>query len=84
MLANFQLLLPVMDQRFLRGVVFLDTGTAASTPTRISVSDLEYGAGFGFIWKLRSLVRTNIRLEVAHGFGDHGDNRVYAATALLF
>jgi len=38
----------------------------------------------GLVWKLKRYVRTDVRVELAHGFGAKGGNRVYAATSMLF
>jgi len=38
----------------------------------------------GLVWKLKRFVRTDVRVELARGFGANGGNRVYAATSVLF
>jgi outer membrane protein assembly factor BamA len=84
LLSNVQLLIPVAGEQYIRGVIFLDAGATAdsisiATPPRSAV-----GVGAGLVWKLKRFVRTNVRVEFAHGFGVNGSNRVYAATNMLF
>jgi len=83
-LVNLQLLVPLTPERALRGIVFLDVGTTADTPAKIATAGAKFGVGVGLVWKLQSFVRTDVRAEMAHGFGDDGDNRIYAATSHLF
>ena len=81
-LSNVQLLIPLAGTQYIRGVVFLDAGAVAdsissATPHRSAV-------GVGLVWKLKRFVRTDARVELAHGLGAKGGNRVYAATSMLF
>ena len=50
----------------------------------IDISDPRVGVGAGLRWKIRSFVRTDLRLDVAQGLGDGGDTRVYAGTRATF
>ena len=83
-LSNVQLLIPLAGTQYIRGVVFLDAGAAAdsisiATPHRSAV-----GVGVGLVWKLKRFVRADTRVELAHGLGAKGGNRIYAATSMLF
>jgi outer membrane protein assembly factor BamA len=83
-LSNVQLLIPLAGTQYIRGVVFLDAGAAADSISRATPRRSAVGVGMGLVWKMTRFVRTDIRIELAHGLGGKGGNRVYAATSMLF
>ena len=82
-LANLEFLTPLFGRYSWRGVGFVDIGNAYSDLDELSLSGLKVGAGFGLRWKWRSFVKTDLRLDFAHGF-DGGENKVYASTKATF
>jgi hemolysin activation/secretion protein len=83
-LGNVQLLIPLADTQYIRGVVFLDAGAAAGSMSSTTPHRTAAGVGAGLTWKLKRFVRTDVRVELARGLGANGRNRVYAATSMLF
>ena len=83
-LSNVQLLIPLAGTQYIRGVVFLDAGAVAGSISRATPRRFAVGVGAGLVWKMTRFVRTDIRIELAHGLGAKGGNRVYAATSMLF
>ena len=83
-LSNVQLLIPLAGTQYIRGVVFLDAGAVAGSISRATPRQSAVGVGAGLVWKMTRFVRTDIRIELAHGLGAKGGNRVYAATSMLF
>jgi len=84
-LSNTQLLIPLLQRQFLRGVIFLDIGGATDHLNNNEAhKQVVAGVGGGVIWKLRRFVGTDLRIELARGLGAGGKNRIYAATSMLF
>jgi outer membrane protein assembly factor BamA len=83
-LSNVQLLIPLADTQYIRGVVFLDAGVVADSMYSVTPYRSAAGVGAGLVWKMKRFVRTDVRVELAHGLGANGGNRVYAATSMLF
>jgi len=79
-----QLLIPLTGTQYIRGVIFLDAGAAANSMSSATPHQSAVGVGVGLVWKLKRFVRTDVRVELARGFGANGGNRVYAATSVLF
>jgi len=50
----------------------------------ITLTDPKFGIGVGLRWKIRSFVRTDLRVDIAQGLGDEGETRVYAGTRATF
>ncbi len=82
-LANLEFLTPLYGHYAWRGAGFVDIGDAYSDFDEFNLSDLKVGAGFGLRWKLRSFVKTDLRLDFAYGF-DGGETKVYAGTKATF
>ena len=78
-LLNMEYLFPVFDYYPFRLVLFGDIGNAYKNVRAIDLGELESGFGAGFRWKVRSLVNTDLRLDVAYGLGS-GLTKVYAGT----
>jgi outer membrane protein assembly factor BamA len=83
-LSNVQLLIPLAGTQSIRGVVFLDAGAVAGSISRVTPRRSAVGVGAGLVWKMTRFVRTDIRIELAHGLGATGGNRVYGSTSMLF
>lgn len=83
-IANFEYLRGVGNRENLRWAGFVDVGNAFQDLTELSFSDPKVGAGVGLRWKIRSFVRTDLRLDIAQGLGSDGDTRVYAGTHATF
>ncbi|MGB5706188.1 MAG: BamA/TamA family outer membrane protein [Arenicellales bacterium] len=83
-IVNIEYLRPIMGRETLRWVGFIDAGNAFLDLGDIDISDPRVGVGAGLRWKIRSFVRTDLRLDVAQGLGDAGDTRVYAGTRATF
>ena len=83
-IANIEYLRSIFNKENLRGIAFLDIGDAFEKLGDFSLSDPNVGVGVGLRWKIRSFVRTDIRIDLAHGLGDNGEARVYAGTRATF
>lgn len=81
-LVNIEYMKPAFGTRNVRGVLFADAGNVYEEG-EVDLTDLEYAAGFGLRWKIRALVRTDLRIDVAWGFGEE-DYKVYAGTRHTF
>ncbi len=82
-IGNLQFLTPLYGKNALRGVTFLDFGNAYENIHEIDLSDLKFGAGIGLRWKVKSFVKFDLRLDVAHGFPG-GELKVFAGTRTIF
>lgn len=83
-LVNTEFLTPILGRKHIRAAAFFDFGNAYDHLSDISDTKLEYGAGFGVRWKFKRWVGAELRIDVAKGFGDEGDVRVYAASEATF
>lgn len=83
-IANFEYLRGIRNRENLRWVGFVDLGNAFEDLVDLSISDPKVGAGMGLRWKIRSFVRTDLRLDIAQGLGTDGDTRIYAGTHVTF
>jgi outer membrane protein assembly factor BamA len=82
-LLNLQYLAPWPGYESFRYVVFTDIGNAYKNVRHIDLGDLESSVGIGFRWKLRSFVKTYLRLDWAHGLGSD-ESKVYGSTSAMF
>ena len=82
--ANVEYLTPLFGKHSLRGAVFLDAGDAADSIHDLDFSDVKFGTGVGLRWKIRSFVRTDIRIDIASGLNDGGETKVFAGTRTTF
>ena len=82
-LLNLQYLAPWPGYESFRYVVFTDIGNAYENVRRIDLGDLESSVGIGFRWKLRSFVKTYLRLDWSYGLGSD-DSKVYGSTSAMF
>lgn len=82
-IANIEFVTPMFGHNTFRGAVFTDIGGAFEDSASLDPSDIEVGVGVGIRYKLRSFVRTDLRLDIGHGFDD-GDTKVYGSTETSF
>ena len=82
-LLNLQYLAPWPGYESFRYVVFTDIGNAYKNVRHIDLGDLESSVGIGFRWKLRSFVKTYLRLDWAYGLGSD-EAKVYGSTSAMF
>ena len=82
--ANIEYLHGIPGKETLRAAAFVDGGDAFDRLSDFSFSDPKIGIGVGLRWKIRSFVRTDLRIDVAHGLGNEGETRVYAGTRATF
>jgi outer membrane translocation and assembly module TamA len=83
-ILNIEYLRPILNKETLRGALFTDIGNAWEDTDDISFSDFKYGVGFGLRWKLKRFVRTDVRLDVAHGLSEGGETKAYLSTRATF
>ena len=81
-LVNVEYLKPILGHRNVRAVLFTDFGNVYEEGD-VDLTDLEVGAGIGLRWKIRSLVRTDLRVDYAYGFGEE-DAKIYFGTRQTF
>jgi outer membrane protein assembly factor BamA len=81
-LLNLEYMKPILSRRSLRGVIFADVGNVYEEGAP-DLTDLELGGGLGLRWKVRSLVRTDLRVDVGWGLGE-ADYEVYVGTKQTF
>ncbi len=83
-LGNLEYLRPVGERENLRSAYFIDVGDAFDDFGDFTLRNPKFGIGAGLRWKIRSFVRTDIRIDVAHGLGSEGETKVYAGTRATF
>ncbi len=83
-ILNIEYLRPVLNRETLRAAIFTDMGNAWEDTDNISFSNFKYGVGFGLRWKLKRFVRTDVRLDIAHGLSEGGDTKAYLSTRATF
>jgi outer membrane protein assembly factor BamA len=84
MILNVEWLYPVFNRETLRSAVIFDMGNAWTRDSEINPFDLKYSLGVGLRWKLQRFVRTDIRIDIAHGLSDDGETKAYLGTRLTF
>ncbi|NKB64940.1 MAG: BamA/TamA family outer membrane protein [Gammaproteobacteria bacterium] len=84
LLLNGEWLQPIFNKETVRGAFIMDVGDAWESDDAVKLSDLKYSVGFGLRWKLKRYVKTDIRLDVAHGFSEGGTTKVYLGTNSTF
>ncbi len=83
-IANLEYLRSIPNRDTLRGTAFVDVGDAFTRSSDFSLTDPKVGVGVGLRWKIHLFVRTDLRIDIAHGLGSNGDTRVYAGTNSTF
>ncbi len=81
-IANIEVLRPLFGHNTLRGTLFTDIGGAFEDSADFDTSEIEIALGFGIRYKLRSFVKTDLRLDFA--WGANGEFKVYGATDTPF
>lgn len=82
-IANLEFLTPLFGHKTLRGVLFSDIGGAFEDSASFDTSELKVGVGVGLQYKLRSFVKTDLRLDIAYGL-DGGETKIYGSTETSF
>jgi len=82
--ANLEYLRGVPRKETLRAAAFVDVGDAFDSISDFTFGDPKFGIGVGLRWKIRSFVRTDLRVDLAHGLGNEGETRLYAGTRATF
>lgn len=83
-LVNTEFLTPVFGKKYIRAGFLFDFGNAYDSFSELKELDFEYSAGLSLRWKLRQWVDTEIRIDIAQGFGEFGESRVYVAGDATF
>ena len=83
-LGNIEYLHKLFGKKAVRGVLFLDIGNSFSSLDDGAFNSANGGIGFGFRWKLRSFVKTDLRFDAAMGIGSNPDNKFYFGTRSTF
>jgi len=83
LLFNLEYLAPVWGYKPFRMLVFADVGAVAPALSEYRDSEIESGIGIGFRWKLRSFVKTDLRLDYAYGVSSE-ETKIYASTSETF
>ncbi len=82
--ANIEFLRGVPNKETLRAAAFIDFGDAFESVSDFTLGNPKFGIGVGLRWKIRSFVRTDLRVDLAHGLGNEGETRIYAGTRATF
>lgn len=69
-LTNIEYMQPIFNRPALRYVTFIDIGNTYDQLSDALHNPLNVGAGVGLRWKIRSLVKIDLRADVAYGFTD--------------
>lgn len=68
--GNFEYMSSLLNHSLMRYVTFIDVGNTYEQLNDILHEPLNIGAGAGLRWKIRSLVKIDLRVDVAYGFTD--------------
>jgi outer membrane protein assembly factor BamA len=82
-ITNIEFVTPMFGHNTFRGAVFADIGGAFEDSASFDTSALEVGLGVGIRYKLRSFVRTDLRLDIGHAL-ENGETKVYGSTETSF
>ncbi len=69
-LTNVEYMFPQPEHPVIRYVTFVDVGSTYDQLSDVLHEPLNVGAGVGLRWKIRSLVKIDLRVDVAYGFTD--------------
>ncbi|VAW70285.1 hypothetical protein MNBD_GAMMA09-1619 [hydrothermal vent metagenome] len=70
LLVNMEYMFPHVSRPQIRYVYFMDIGNTYVHSSDILHQPLNVGAGLGLRWKIRSLVKIDLRADVGYGFTD--------------
>ncbi len=68
--TNMEYMFPQKNHPLIRYVTFVDVGSTYEQLNDVLHEPLNVGAGIGLRWKIRSLVKIDLRADVAYGFTD--------------
>ncbi len=69
-LTNIEYMFPREGRPAIRYVYFIDVGNTYKEVRDVFHKPLNVGAGLGLRWKIRSFVKTDLRIDVGYGFTD--------------
>ena len=69
-LMNIEYMMPHPEYPVIRYVYFVDMGNATDEMKDIFHEPINFGAGAGIRWKIRSLVNIDLRADIGYGFTD--------------
>jgi len=69
-LSNIEYMFPKFNKPLIRYVTFIDIGNTYQQLSDVLHRPLNIGAGVGLRWKIRSLVKIDLRADVAYGVSD--------------
>lgn len=69
-LTNIEYMFPETDYPVFRYVVFIDAGNTYDALGDVFHQGLNIGSGAGLRWKIRSLVKIDLRADIGYGFTD--------------
>lgn len=84
LVLNVEYLRPINEKKTVKAVALFDAGNAWMRDRNIDLFDLRYSAGFGLRWKITKFVKTDLRIDIAHGLSEDGTTRLYASTSSTF
>ena len=70
MLTNLEYMFPRKGYPVFRYVTFFDAGNTYDKLSDVYHKALNVGMGFGVRWKIRALVKIDLRADVGYGFTD--------------
>ncbi len=82
-LLNLEYLMPIWGYKPIRFLLFTDIGNTYPKLSEVDLTDLKFAIGSGLRWKVRQLVKTDLRLDVAY-VPETGETRVIASTNETF
>lgn len=66
---NLEYLAPIRGNNELRSVLFADFGNAYSDNRTVDLTDFEAAVGIGLRYKIKALVKVDLRVDIAYGLG---------------
>lgn len=82
-LTNIEYLAPLFGYSQIRGLVFTDFGNTYERVGKIDLTDLKASVGLGLRWKLKSFVKTDLRIDVAYAV-ETGSTKTIVTTREMF
>lgn len=82
-LLNLEYMMPIWGYKPIRFLIFTDIGSTYPKLSEVNLGDLKFSFGGGLRWKVRELVNTDLRLDVAY-VPETDETRVIASTSETF
>jgi len=79
LLINMEYMFPHPHHPSVRYVYFMDIGNTYEHVSDMIHEPLNVGAGFGLRWKIRSLVKIDLRADFGYGFSDQGYKFIFGS-----